>query len=248
MDLARQEKLLVIEDCAQAHGATINGKPVGSFGDAGCFSFCQDKIITTAGEGGMVVTNDSGAFQRMWSQRDHGKDFERSRNVEDIPGFKWLVTSFGTNWRLTEPQSAIGRLQLRKLPQWTKMRRENAAILDEKLLPLDAVSSPSPPPHLSHAYYKYCGFMDLTALKEGWSRNRICDALNKKHIPIKVGACPDISREQAFKAAFGVQPQHPNAESIADRSFMLPVHPTLSADNMSFIADTVREVILSATR
>ena len=147
MDLARQEKLLVIEDCAQAHGATINGKPVGSFGDAGCFSFCQDKIITTAGEGGMVVTNDNGTFQRMWSQRDHGKDFERSRNVENIPSFKWLVTSFGTNWRLTEPQSAIGRLQLQKLPQWTKMRRENAAILDEKLLPLDAVSSPSPPPH-----------------------------------------------------------------------------------------------------
>ena len=248
LKLARQKSLLVIEDCAQAHGATINGKPVGSFGDVGCFSFCQDKIITTAGEGGMAVTNDNNVFQRMWSQRDHGKNFELSRDIKNVPGFKWLVTSFGTNWRLTEPQSAIGRLQLRKLPQWTKMRRANAATLDEVFAALDAVSILTPPPHLGHAYYKYCGLIDPAALKEGWSRDRICDALNKKHIPIRVGACPDVSKEQAFKAAFGAQPGHPNAESIADRSFILPVHPTLSAGNMRFIADTVHEVILSATR
>jgi dTDP-4-amino-4,6-dideoxygalactose transaminase len=248
MVFAKQRNLLVIEDCAQAHGATIAEKPVGSFGDIGCFSFCQDKIISTAGEGGMVVTDNKDIFQRMWSRRDHGKDFERCHTTKNAPGFNWLVTSFGTNWRLTESQSAIGRLQLQKLPQWTAMRRENAATLDAALSSLGAVSLPAPPAHFGHAYYKYCGLIDPDALKSGWSRDQICNALNEKGVPMRVGSCPDISLEPAFSGTYGTQPAHPNAKSIADRTFMLPVHPTLSAGNMTFIADVVRDVILAATR
>jgi dTDP-4-amino-4,6-dideoxygalactose transaminase len=248
MALARERRLKVVEDCAQAHGAQADGRPVGGVGHVGCFSFCQDKIISTGGEGGMVVTDDETVFQRMWSHRDHGKDFRPSQANDSTPGFRWLVTSFGTNWRLTEPQSAIGRLQLKKLPRWTAMRRANAAALDEALLPLGAVSILVPPNHLSHAYYKYCGLLDLAALKSDWSHDRVCAELNAKGVPARVGACPDVSREAAFGDDAGAQPAHPVAESLADRTFMLPVHPTLSASNMTFIAETVRAVILAATR
>lgn len=248
MTLARQHNLMVVEDCAQAHGATIDDKPVGSFGHIGCFSFCQDKIISTGGEGGMVVTNDKAAYQRMWSRRDHGKDFEGSHAPDAAPGFKWLAASFGTNWRLTESQSAIGRLQLKKLPHWTAMRRANAAVLNEAFASLDAVSVPTPLTQFGHAYYKYGGLINTAVLQDGWSRDRICAELNRRGVPARVGACPDITQEAAFAADRGAQPAHPNAESIADRSFILPVHPTLSVSNTTFIAETVRDVVLAATR
>ncbi|MBD24128.1 MAG: aminotransferase [Candidatus Marinimicrobia bacterium] len=248
MNLARQQSIMVVEDCAQAHGATIDGRPVGSFGHIGCFSFCQDKIISTGGEGGMIVTNDNAIYQRMWSHRDHGKDFDRSQAPEASPGFKWLATTFGTNWRLTEFQSAIGRIQLKKLPQWTATRRNNAAQLDSALSSLRAVSIPTPPSNLGHAYYKYSGLINTGELKDGWSRDQICAELNSRGVPARVGACPDISREAAFTADTTSQPTHPNAESLADRTFTLPVYPSLSENNISFIANTTRDIILKATR
>ncbi len=248
MDLAKNYDLAIIEDCAQAHGAMIDGKPVGGFGHVGCFSFCQDKIISTGGEGGMVVTNDQKIYKKMWSRRDHGKDFELTRAADNTPTFKWLITSFGTNWRLTEMQSAIGRLQLQKLPAWSRARRANAAILTDALSSCGAVTIPTPPSNVDHAYYKFYGFIDPAALKTKWSRDRICEVLNTKKILAGTGACPDITKEPAFKAALGSQPPHPNAQYIADRSIMLPVHPTLSKDNIQFIAATVREIISEATR
>ena len=115
--LWRDERgIKVVEDCAQAHGATYKGRPIGSLGDVAAFSFCQDKIMTTAGEGGMVTTNSDELWNTMWSLKDHGKSYDAVYHREHAPGFRWLHESFGTNWRLTEIQSAIGRLQLRKLP------------------------------------------------------------------------------------------------------------------------------------
>src|SRR5689334_15635248 len=129
MELARQHGLKVIEDCAQAHGATYKGRPVGSLGDVAAFSFCQDKIMTTGGEGGMLTTDDDSVWKRAWSFRDHGMSYEAVNHNPDSPGFRWVRESFGTNWRLTEMQSAIGRVLLRKVPQWAAIRRRNAAIL-----------------------------------------------------------------------------------------------------------------------
>ena len=248
MDFAHQHNLAVVEDCAQAHGAMIDNKPVGSFGDIGCFSFCQDKIITTGGEGGMLVTNDQAVFEKMWSRRDHGKDFELCRKAKDTPEFKWLVTAIGTNWRLTELQAAIGRLQLRKLPNWSRARQANAAILADTLSSCGAIEVSSPSSNINHAFYKFYAFIDPRALSANWSRDRICEALNAKHIPAGMGACPDVSEEQAFKSVLGSQAPHPNAQYIADRSIMLPVHPTLSSKDMQFIADTVCEIVSDATR
>ena len=113
MDLANEFNLSVIEDCAQAHGSKYKGKPVGSIGHIGCWSFCQDKIMTTGGEGGMVTTNDESLWRKMWAYKDHGKSYEAVYEREHPEGFRWLHESFGTNWRMTEMQAVIGRIQLK---------------------------------------------------------------------------------------------------------------------------------------
>ncbi|MCA0201598.1 MAG: DegT/DnrJ/EryC1/StrS aminotransferase family protein [Proteobacteria bacterium] len=249
LDLAKSKNIAVIEDVAQAHGASVNGKPVGGLGQIGCFSFCQDKIISTGGEGGMVVTDDEAMYQRMWSFRDHGKNFAVTHdpNAGGHGAFKWVADSFGTNWRLTEAQAAIGLAQLAKLQDWIARRRANAGMLDEALQGLNSVTVPRVPAHLTHAYYKYYFFVDPAALKDGWTRDRICNELIARGIPARVGACPDITREKAF-ADMGPQPAHPGAASIEDRTVLLPVHPTLSPGNMKFMATTLRAVVGDATR
>ncbi|MFY9686113.1 MAG: DegT/DnrJ/EryC1/StrS family aminotransferase, partial [Pseudolabrys sp.] len=119
MKLAKNHNILVFEDCAQAHGARIDGKLVGSFGHASAFSFCQDKIITTGGEGGMALFKDEAAWRSAWSYRDHGKDHDIMFKPTSSVAFRWAHTGFGSNWRLTEMQAAIGLRQLAKLPAWT---------------------------------------------------------------------------------------------------------------------------------
>ena len=247
MAFATAQGFKVVEDCAQAHGATHHNRPVGGIGHVGCFSFCQDKIISTGGEGGMVVTDDTALHKRMWAFRDHGKDFDLTAAADASPHFKWLVSSFGTNMRLTEAQSAIGRIQLKKLAGWVTQRRAHAAMLTTALADLKAVTIPQAPPHMAHAYYKFYLLIDPTALKSDWSRDRICTELKNRGVPAGTGACPDISQEAAFAHISG-HPPHPLADSIVARTLMLPVHPTLTADNMAFLAETTRQIISAATR
>lgn len=244
---AATQKFKVIEDCAQAHGAEENGRPVGGLGHIGCFSFCQDKIISTGGEGGMIVTSDTALYKKMWAYRDHGKDFDRATAADSGPHFKWMVESFGTNARMTEAQAAIGRLQLKKLPHWRAQRQANAAALTAALQGSNAVKVPQPGAHLVHAYYKFYALVTPAALKSGWSRDRICTELQSRGVPAGSGACPDISRESAF-APFGPQAAHPGAAEIAERTVMLPAHPTLTPGNIAFMAATVRHIINEATR
>src|SRR5262249_9077147 len=152
LELARERGIVVIEDCAQAHGATYKGRPVGSMGDVAAFSFCQDKIMTTGGEGGMLVTNSEVVWERAWAYKDHGKNYDAVFRRKHPSGFRWLHESFGTNWRLTEIQSAIGRVQLRKLNEWVKTRRRNAAILTEEFSRLPALRVTVPPAEIGHSY------------------------------------------------------------------------------------------------
>jgi dTDP-4-amino-4,6-dideoxygalactose transaminase len=245
--LARRHNIEIVEDCAQAHGAMVENKPVGGVGRVGCFSFCQDKILSTGGEGGMVVTDDEALYRRMWSYRDHGKDYELSHAAAPGFSFKWLVKTFGTNWRMTEMQAAIGRLQLAKLADWSEKRRSNAQALAKAVEGLDGVIVPTPAAHLRHAYYKFYLFTVPEALKPDWSRDRICAALRARGVPAAVGACPDIAREEAF-SDFGPQPFQVNAAMIADRTILLPVHPTLTPGNIVFMAEALRAVFVEATR
>jgi dTDP-4-amino-4,6-dideoxygalactose transaminase len=245
--LARSRGIKLIEDCAQAHGATYGGSPVGSFGDAAAFSFCQDKIITTGGEGGMLVTNDRAVWERAWAYKDHGKSYEAVYRRSHRPGFRWLHEAFGSNWRLTEMQAAIGRIQLTKLPQWLKRRRRNAAILTASFRCHPALRVTEPPAHVGHAYYKYYAFVRPERLKPGWTRDRIVSAITAQGVPCFSGSCSEIYREKAFTEA-GLGPAAPLrvAAELGKTGLMFLVHPTLTYDEMQHTCRVVKAVLAKA--
>lgn len=242
--LARKHNIAVIEDCAQAHGAAINGKQVGSWGDVAAFSFCQDKIITTGGEGGMVTTNNKKIWQKIWSLKDHGKNYDKVYHQQHPPGFRWLHDSFGTNLRMTEVQAAIGRLQLKKLPEWLRIRNRNAEILNAKLKNIPSLRIALPPPNITHAYYKYYTFIREKCLKSDWNRNRIMAEINALGVPCHVGSCSEIQLEQAFKQQ-NLSPMKvtTNAKQLGETSLMFLVHPTLTKEEMHKTADTLLNVL-----
>ena len=248
-DLARAHGIAVIEDCAQAHGARINGQPVGSFGDVAAWSFCQDKIMTTAGEGGMVNTSRPELWDAMWSFKDHGKTHEAVFGREHPPGFRWLHERFGSNFRLTELQSAIGRIQLQRLPEWTAIRTRNALLLAEALGDLSAVRVPLPPEHLTHAWYKFYAFVQPEALADGWSRDRILSEIAALGYPALSGSCSEIYLEKCFQNA-GLAPAErlPVARELGETSLMFLVHPTITPEQMAGYAQTVRSVVQKACR
>ena len=248
-DLARAHGIAVIEDCAQAHGARINGQSVGSFGDVAAWSFCQDKILTTAGEGGMVSTSSSELWDAMWAFKDHGKTHEAVFAREHPPGFRWLHERFGSNFRLTELQSAIGRIQLQRLPEWTAIRTRNALLLADALGDLPAVRVPLPPEHLTHAWYKFYAFVQPDALPDGWTRDRILSEIAALGYPALSGSCSEIYLEKCFQDA-GMAPVHrlPVARELGETSLMFLVHPTITPEQMAGYAEAVRSVVNRACR
>ncbi len=235
--IADTHGLDIVEDCAQAHGARIDGRLVGSFGRLAAFSFCQDKIMTTGGEGGMLITDDRDVFKRAWSFKDHGKSFDKLTQPAPSPGFRWLHDSIGSNYRMTEFQAAIGRLQLKKLDAWVSRRNANAARLVERLSGHAAVRIPQPPDDIVHACFKFYAFVRPEALARGWDRDRVIAALSEAGAPGWSGSCPEIYREAAF-ASLG-QPELPVAHRLGETSIMLPVHPTLTVEDMDRLADVV---------
>ncbi len=159
MELANQHSLFVVEDCAQAHGAMIDNQPIGSFGHASAFSFCQDKIISTGGEGGMVLFKDKDVYKRAWSYKDHGKRYDAVFNKQYSNGFRWLHENFGTNWRMNGMQAIIGLKQLEKLKSWNIIRNKIAQKLTACLADFAAVSVPTPAKNINHAYYRFSFFI-----------------------------------------------------------------------------------------
>ncbi|OGT09867.1 MAG: aminotransferase [Gammaproteobacteria bacterium GWE2_42_36] len=245
MALAKQYGFFVIEDCAQAHGAQYKGRSVGSTGHIAAFSFCQDKIMTTGGEGGMVTTNNKDWWEKMWAFKDHGKSYNTVYHRQHPPGFRWLHEDFGTNWRLTEMQSAIGRLQLQKLPNWCEKRQRFAQLFNEAFESIPALRLTIPSDDIIHAYYKYYVFVRPELLKAGWSRDRIMQVLNEKKIPCFSGSCSEIYLERAFEQA-NLQPSHrlPVAKTLGETSLMFLVHPTLTEEAIKRVIDAVRSVML----
>ena len=248
-DLARAHGIAVIEDCAQAHGARINGQSVGSFGDVAAWSFCQDKILSTGGEGGMVTTSRDDLWDAMWAFKDHGKTHEAVFGREHPPGFRWLHERFGSNFRLTELQSAIGRIQLQRLPEWTAARTRNALLLAEALGDLSAVRVPLPPEGIEHAWYKFYAFVKPDALADGWSRDRILSDITALGYPALSGSCSEIYLEKCFQNA-GLAPVErlPVARLLGETSLMFLVHPTITPEQIGSYAEVVRAVVKRACR
>ena len=247
MAFAEERGIKVIEDCAQAHGASYKGRLVGSIGHAATFSFCQDKIMTTGGEGGMLVTNDENVWKKVWAYKDHGKSYDAVYHRQHPPGFRWLHESFGTNARITEIQAAIGRLQLKKLPTWLEKRRMNARLLSDGLVNIPGIRTTLPPSHISHAYYKYYTFVDPSALKPDWNRDRVRDAISMEGIPCFSGSCSEIYLEKAFEGPSSIPPQRlENAEKLGETSLMFLVHPTLGRQDMLDTVAAIAKVMKSA--
>ncbi len=247
--LAQKHDLAVIEDCAQAQGARYKGRPVGSLGDVAAFSFCQDKISTTGGEGGMVTTNRKDFWSTIWSYKDHGKSYDAvySAEVKPGPSFRWLHESFGTNGRMTEMQAAIGRMQLRKLPSWIETRRRAAAILTKSFQNIPAFRVTVPPQEVFHAYYKYYVFIRPDQLKKGWNRERVITAVNAQGIPCFSGSCSEIYREKAFDSLRPAE-RLPVASELGETAMMFLVHPTLSEQDILDTVKAVERVMGAASR
>ncbi|MBK6846049.1 MAG: DegT/DnrJ/EryC1/StrS aminotransferase family protein [Proteobacteria bacterium] len=241
--LCQRRGLFLIEDCAQAHGARYGGRPVGSLGHVAAFSFCQDKIVTTAGEGGALTTNDRELWSRAWSYKDHGKSWEAVYERQHPPGFRWLHEGPGTNWRLTELQSAVGRIGLQRLDGWVERRRAHAARLTARLAAVTALRLPTPPPEVYHAYYKYYAFLELEGLRDGWSRDRVMQAIAAEGIPCGSGSCSEIYLEQAFPPALRPSPRLPTAERLGATSLMFMVHPTLSDAEIDDTGEAIAKVL-----
>ncbi len=248
MALAEQHGLWVIEDCAQAHGAKYKGRPLGSIGHVGAWSFCQDKIMTTGGEGGMVTTNDKELWSKMWSYKDHGKSYDAVYNREHAPGFRWLHESFGTNWRMMEIQAVIGRIQLKRMPEWTAKRQANAAKLAAAMQPFASIRLVDVPDYIEHAQYKFYAFVKPEQLKADWSRDRIVNELNALKVPCYQGSCSEVYLEKAFdNTPWRPQTRLSNAVELGDTSLMFLVHPTLTDEEIDFCCRHIRDVLTQAT-
>ncbi len=247
MALAREHNLFVIEDCAQAHGATYKGQSVGSIGDIGTWSFCQDKIMTTGGEGGMVTTKNRDLWKQMWAYKDHGKSWDAVYERDHPPGFRWLHESFGTNWRMTEMQAAIGRIQLQRMTAWTAARRDNANAIWECARDLPGLRVPEVPADVGHAAYKCYVFVEPDQLADGWDRDRIQQAIVNAGVPCFSGSCSEVYLEKAFDDT-GWRPEEslPVARELGETSLMFLVHPTLSADEINKTLSVLKNVMQQA--
>lgn len=248
--LARERDLLVIEDCAQAHGAVYRGRPVGSFGDAACFSFCQDKIIA-AGEGGLLALDDDAAYERAWAFKDHGKSRAKLSDPEFMSApasFRWVHDSFGTNWRLPELEAAMARVGLAELPAAHARRTLLATRLASALAGVAGLRVPLPSSDDEHAFYRLYAYVEPTALSSGWDRDRVLAAIKAEGVPVQYGTCAEIYREEAFvSAGLGPQERLPGAALAHESSLAFFVHPTLAEADVDDVAAAVRKVMEVAT-
>ena len=250
MAWAEEHGIRVIEDCAQAHGATIAGRPVGTFGDFASWSFCQDKIMTTGGEGGMLCTQHSELFRRAWAIAQHGKAFGRateSPQANNGVQFRWLVDSVGTNMRMTEMQAAIGRCQLRKLSRWVEARRRNAGVLTSVLRRQSSVPLRIPAIPEGHSCYRWVAFVDHTLDDDDAEpnlRDGILHALAAAQIPAMMGSCSEVYRESVF-ADRGLAPpaRLPIARELGESSLTLLVHHTIDEPCMLEYASAVSDAL-----
>lgn len=252
-DLANNYKLLVIEDCSQAHGAQIKFndkfKSVGSFGDLSAWSFCQDKIITTGGEGGMVTTQKEIYWKFIRSFKDHGKDIDEIYSENKKLGFRYIHNTFGFNFRLTEFQSAIGRYQLKLLDEWIALRERNALYIAKELSNLDIIRIPLPTSKFRPAWYRLYGYLNKEVLSNGWTRERILAEINEAGYPGLSGSCSEIYLEKCFKdAGLSIKSPLQNARELGETSLMFLVHPNITLEEVKLYANTIKSILKRATR
>ena len=249
--LAHERGVIVIEDCAQAHGATYHGRPVGSFGDAACFSFCQDKIVA-AGEGGLLALDDDAAFAIAWEYRDHGTSLAKLSDPGFMgrpASFRWVRDSFGSNYRLPELEAAMVRAGQRELPVAHARRTELATRLARGIQGLRGIRVPLPPADREHAFYRLYAYVTPSELAQGWDRDRVLFAIAAEGVPVQYGSCAELYREEAFaRAGLGLADRLPGAARAHETALAFFVHPTLADSDVDDVIAAVRKVMQVAAR
>jgi dTDP-4-amino-4,6-dideoxygalactose transaminase len=248
MQFAEQNGIVIIEDCAQAHGAGYKGRKLGSIGHIAAFSFCQDKIMTTGGEGGMVTTNSQELWDKMWSYKDHGKSWQEVNRTDHPSGFRWLHSSFGTNYRMTEMQAAMGRIQLKRLDSWVKKRQIHCGMIWDNARKISALRVPYLPEYIQHAGYKCYVFLKLELLKDGWNKNKVINEISNLGIACFSGSCSEVYLEKAFENK-EIRPENrlKNAEELGETALMFLVHPTMTIQEINRTNEVITSVMALAT-
>ncbi len=248
MSLAETYQLKIIEDCAQAHGAKYRNRQVGSIGHVGAWSFCQDKIMTTGGEGGMVTCDDDELWSRMWSFKDHGKSWDAVFKQSHPPGYRWVHNNIGTNWRMLEMQAVIGRIQLRRMSNWTELRTERAQRIRDALLNFETVRVPQPAPGITHAYYRLYAYIRPEKLRAGWTRDRIVQECAGRGAPVFQGSCSEVYLEKAFEGTpWRSSCSLPVAQELGKTSLAFLVHPTITEEQMEQYCAKICSVLSKAS-
>ena len=249
MEIANEHNLFVIEDCSQAHGAKYKEKPVGSIGHIGCWSFCQDKIMSTGGEGGMVTTNSESLWNKMWSYKDHGKSYKSTSQTAPSDAFRYIHESFGTNWRMTEMQAVIGQIQLKRMSVWHTKRLKNANRIWDEARKCKGLRAPIIHDYIEHAAYKCYVFVEPSLLRADWTRERIIEEIKLLGVPCYSGSCSEVYLEKAFTDS-GIMPKVSllNAKKLGEESLMFLVHPTLNNNEIQKTCDVIKAVMKMASK
>ena len=218
-EVAQKHDLKIIEDAAQAHGAVYKGKKIGSIGDLGCFSFYPTKNITT-GEGGMVTTNNEELAEKAGMVRAHG---ESQRYEHEILGY---------NYRMTDIAASIGLTQLKHIDEFNAKRNENAEYLTQHLQEIDGVTPPYVADDVTHVFHQYT----IRVAK----RDEFKDFLNENGIGTGVHY-PIVLYKQPYYQAQNITGNCPEAESAASEVLSIPVHPSLTQDDLDTIIDVIKQ-------
>lgn len=247
MELAQKHNIMVIEDCAQAHGAFVSGKPVGAWGQAAIFSFCQDKIISTGGEGGMLLLDEEMAYKQAWAYKDIGRSYDAVYLQQHPEGFRWLTESPGSNFRMTEFQAAIGLKQLEKLPNWVAQRRNNANQIMSILRKFDYIDVPIPNDldNTQHSYYRLYAKVKNDVVIAGFKgeklRNFIINQLVIAGVPCFYGSCAEVYREKLFDQTLSNK-RLTNSAAFADFAFCFLVHHTITSKELKLMKNLINKV------
>lgn len=221
MKIAKEHDLIVIEDAAQAHGATFNGQKVGSMGDMSCFSFYPTKNMTTS-EGGIITTDDEDLAEQARIFRAHGASV------------RYHHDAIGYNFRMTDISAAIGLAQMEKIDEFNDKRIENAAYLNEGLKDVDGVITPYCADDSKHVYHQY------TIRVEKGDRDDWVDIINDCGVGTGIHYPIPLYNQPIYKF-MGIEGNCPNAELAADNVISLPVHPSLTKDDLDLVIEAVKK-------
>ena len=240
---AKEKKIFIIEDCAQSHGASINKKNVGTFGNVAAWSFCNDKIISTGGEGGMVTTNSLKIKKFVESYKDHGKNFTKYNSIKKNQKFRYLHDSIGSNYRITEMQSVLGIEQLKYLNKNISIRNKYAKIFDKSLKKFKFINLFLTKKNYVNAYYRYYFKINSKFLKKNWNRDKILKKLNEYSIPSGTGSCPEIYKEEAIKKLKIFQKSDlKNAHILSKNTITINFHHQMKNTEILYIRNKIEHL------